>query len=434
MYFIPICPSKSSPPSLKLRRAKENRLLVCRSFSRGCLSAELVRATRVTFWGGDFCIVDKGELTILYNLIYLKYEISFNAFMTKNNKFDKRLTHIPKEIWVKIAKIDELKGRWISGAQLSPQALGRLKKSVLITSTGASTRIEGARLSDEDVEKLMRGMKMQKFANRDKQEVRGYYELLNNVFSSWRTLRFSENSIKHFHQELLKYTEKDKRHRGEYKKQENAVAILNGDGKVKQIIFEPTPAYLTPKATQELVEWAKGVLKSKKYHPLLIVGSFLVEFLQIHPFQDGNGRLSRVLTNLFLLHAGYLYMPYVSHEKIIEDNKSDYYIALRRSQKTFGVGKEDIAPWLDFFFDVLLKQSKMAVELLSKENVEKLLSVKQLAVWQYMLEKSEEVSPSEISKGAKVARPTVNQALSVLLRLKKIERIGQGRSTRYKKL
>lgn len=354
--------------------------------------------------------------------------------MVKDNKFDKRLSRIPKEIWVKIARIDEFKGRWISGAQLSPQALGRLKRSVLITSTGASTRIEGARLSDEDVEKLMRGMKMQKFANRDKQEVKGYYELLDNVFDSWRTLRFSENSIKHFHQELLKYTEKDKRHRGEYKKQENTVAILDNAGEIEQVIFEPTPAYLAPKTMQELVEWTKDNLKSKEYHPLLLVGSFLVEFLQIHPFQDGNGRLSRVLTNLLLLQADYLFMPYVSHEKIIEDNKSDYYVALRRSQKTFKQGKDNIAPWLDFFLDTLIKQSKMALELLSKENVEKLLSVKQLAVWQYLLKKSEEVSPAEISQRAEVARPTVNQALDVLLRLKKIERIGQGRSTRYRKL
>ena len=136
----------------------------------------------------------------------------------KNNQFNKRLQKLPASIWRKIAQIDELKGQWIAGAKLSPQVLGRLKKSVLITSTGASTRIEGARLSDEDVEKLMRGISMQKFRDRDKQEVKGYYELLQNVFDSWKSVRFSENTIKHFHKELLKYVEKDKRHRGEYKK------------------------------------------------------------------------------------------------------------------------------------------------------------------------------------------------------------------------
>lgn len=351
--------------------------------------------------------------------------------MAENNKFDKRLTVIPQELWAKVAQIDELKGRWVSGAQLNPLALGRLKKSVLITSTGASTRIEGSRMSDEDVEKLMRGMKMQKFSNRDKQEVKGYYELLDNIFDSWKGLRFSENSIKHFHQEMLKYVEKDKEHRGEYKKRENIVAIAGKVGEPKEIIFEPTPAYLTPKEMQELVEWTRANLESKKYHSLLVIGNFLVEFLQIHPFQDGNGRLSRVLTNLLLLQAGYLYMPYVSHEKIVEDNKADYYIALRRSQKTFKEKKGNNKPWLNFFFDAFLKQSEMAVELLSKENIEKLLSVNQLAVWRY-LEKAKEASPAEISKQAKVARPTVNQAISVLLRLKRVERIGMGRSTRYR--
>lgn len=140
--------------------------------------------------------------------------------MAKSNRFDQRLVSIPAEIWSKIIQIDELKGQWIAGARLSPQVLGRLKRSVLITSTGASTRIEGTKLSDEDVEKLMRGIDIQTFKDRDKQEVKGYYELLENVFDSWKNLRFNESTIKHFHKELLKYMEKDKDHRGEYKKRE----------------------------------------------------------------------------------------------------------------------------------------------------------------------------------------------------------------------
>jgi len=353
--------------------------------------------------------------------------------MARNKKFDQRLANIPAEIWSKITQIDELKGQWIAGARLSPQVLGRLKRSVLITSTGASTRIEGARLSDEDVEKMMRGIAIQKFADRDKQEAKGYYELLENIFDSWKNLKFSENTIKHFHQELLKYVEKDALHRGEYKKKENKVEMIDEAGKSIGILFDTTPAYLTPKEMQELVEWTQEALAEKKYHPLLIIASFLVEFLQIHPFQDGNGRLTRILTNLLLLKEGYLYMPYVSHEKLVEDNKPDYYIALRRSQKTFKTEHESIIPWLDFFLTIFLKQSQMAVELLSKENIEKLLSKKQLAVWQY-LQEVDEATPGEIAQKAKVARPTVNQALDKLLRLKKVERIGLGRSTRYRKL
>ena len=353
--------------------------------------------------------------------------------ITQKPRFDLRLEGLSSEVWSKLRQIDELKGQWIAGAQLSSQVLGRLKRSTLITSTGASTRIEGAKLSDEDIEKMMRGIGIQKFTDRDKQEVKGYYELLENVFDSWRSLSFSESSVKHFHGELLKYVEKDQTHRGEYKKQENKVHMVNEAGESVAVLFDTTPAYLTPKEMQEIVGWTQKALAEKKYHPLILIGNFLVEFLQIHPFQDGNGRLSRVLTNLLLLKEGYLYVPYVSHEKLVEDNKPDYYVALRRSQKTFKSEHEDFVPWLDFFFGVLLKQAQMEVDLLSKENIEKLLSPKQLAVWDY-LQKVDSAAPGEIAKAADVARRTVNQALDKLLKLKRIERIGLGRSTRYKKI
>src|SRR3990172_2665010 len=298
--------------------------------------------------------------------------------MTNTHKLDLRLQNVPQDIWKDIAAIDELKGRWTASASLHPQVLSRLKRSVLITSTGASTRIEGAALSDKDIEKLMRGLSIEKFKDRDVQEVKGYFELLQNIFDSWQTLNFSESTIKHFHKELLKYVEKDEQHRGNYKTIENKVHMINEKGQSIGILFDTVPAYLTPIAMQTLTEWTVKALKEKSYHPILIVGNFLVEFLQIHPFQDGNGRLSRVLTNLLLLQEGYLYMPYISHEKLVEDNKPDYYMALRKSQKTFKTGHADIASWLNFFLTVFLKQSQMAVELLSKENIQKLLSIKQL--------------------------------------------------------
>jgi len=349
------------------------------------------------------------------------------------DRFAKRIKDIPSNIILKIAQIDQLKGQWISGARLSPQVLGRLKRSVLITSTGASTRIEGAKLSDEDIEKMMRGLSVQKFTDRDVQEVNGYFKLLENIFDSWKHIKLSENTIKHLHKELLKYVDKDKGHLGEYKKQENKVHMIDSAGKSIGVVFDTTLAYLTPKEMQELVEWTVQSLEKKTHHPLLIIGNFLVEFLNIHPFIDGNGRLSRVLTNLLLLKVGYAYMPYVSHEKLIEENKSEYYIALRKSQKTIKKKKEDVAPWINFFLDMVLKQSQMAVELLSKENLEKILSEKQLTVWRY-IETVQETSPRDILKNTDMARPTIKQALEVLLRLKKVERIGLGRSTRYRKL
>lgn len=354
--------------------------------------------------------------------------------LTNTLKFDRRFKHITVEHLATIAQIDELKGKWLGGAILGPQALGRLKKSVLITSAGASTRIEGSQLSDEDVEKVMRGLNIKKFADRDTQEVKGYYELLTNVFDIWRTVRFSESTVKHWHKELLKYVEKDKAHLGEYKKQENKVHMVDETtGKPIALLFDTTPAFLTPEATQELIDWTNEALGEKRYHPLLIIGNFLVEFLKIHPFTDGNGRLSRVLTNFLLLRAGYEYMPYISHEKLVEDNKVDYYIALRRSQKTIGTEKENIIPFLNFFLKVLLQQSQMAVELLSSEKIEQLLTAKQRKVLEY-LDRVTEASPGEIADKTGVVQPTVRQALNKLLRLKKIERLGQGRSTVYKRI
>ena len=353
--------------------------------------------------------------------------------MENNSQFEARFTALPGEIWSKIAKIDEIKGRWTGGLRLSPQILIRLKKSVLVTSSGASTRIEGAKLSDAEVESFIQGVKPWKWESRDEQEVQGYYELLSNVFDTWRNLSFSESSLKHFHKELLKYVEKDERHRGEYKKGENSVKMFDADGKEIGVVFETTPAYLTPKKMQELVSFTLTALEEKNIHSLLVIGNFIVEFLRIHPFQDGNGRLSRVLTNLLLLKKDYAYAPYVSHEKLIEDNKENYYITLRRSQKSFGTEKEDITPWLDFFLTMLLKQSEMALELMESEQVEKLLSPKQLAVWEY-IQGVREATPSEIAEKTGVARPTVNQALTKLLKVERIEKISSGRSTRYRKL
>lgn len=343
-----------------------------------------------------------------------------------------RLDNLPVSIWQKIAQIDDLRGQWIGSAKLHPQVLNRLKKSVLITSSGASTRIEGAHLSDSDVEKLMQGVNIQKFSDRDKQEVKGYFELLNNIFESWQTIHFREGTIQHFHKEILKYVEKDKIHRGEYKKNENTVVMIDSEGKQVGILFKTTPAYLAPKEMLELVEQTRLAFSENKYHPLLIIGNFVVEFLKIHPFTDGNGRLSRILTNFLLLKNNYAFTPYISHEKIVEKNKTEYYLALRRCQKTFGTKNETIVSWLEFFLNVVQEQAKNAVKLLSKENVEDVMSKKQLQVWK-LFENPQEISAGQIQKKTGVARKTVNQILEKLLRLEKISRLGLGRSTRYRK-
>lgn len=347
--------------------------------------------------------------------------------------FNKRLAFTPDithKIYALISQIEELKGQWRAGVSLSPQILGQLKRSVIITSSGASTRIEGAKLSDEEVEKLLKGLKIQKLKTRDEQEVAGYAELLINVFDSYRDIKFNEGTIKHFHNELLRYSEKDTHHRGNYKFGSNRVEAKDADGNMIGILFDPTPPHLVPKEMNELVQWTLLELDKKEIHPLIIIGNFIFEFLSIHPFQDGNGRAARILTNLLLLKSGYEYMPYISHEKLVEDNKNDYYITLNKSQKSWKTKNENISPWLIFFFTLLLEQTKRAVNLLSNESIEHLLSEKQLKVWNYIRE-NKTVTPRELQKELKMPTPTVLQVLNKLLGMKRIKRMGEGRGVRY---
>lgn len=353
--------------------------------------------------------------------------------MSSPKKLTKQLETLPASIWATIAQIEELRGRWTGSMNLHPQILGRLKKSVLVTSTGSSTRIEGSEMSDEDIEKMLKGISIQTFNDRDTQEVQGYYELLQNVFESWETIPFNESTIKHFHAELLKYGEKDILHRGNYKSSENKVHMVNEKGESLGILFDTTPAYLTPSEMVTLIEWTRHAFENKEFHPLLVIANFILEFLSIHPFTDGNGRLSRILTNLLMLQHGYSFIPYVSHEKIIEDNKPDYYLALRNSQKTRNTKSETIMPWLTFFTTVVKKQAQQAIELLSKNAYETILSEKQLAALTY-IQKQTFVTPRQIAQVTGIARPTVNQILQRLLQLKLIERVGLGRATRYRKV
>ncbi len=338
------------------------------------------------------------------------------------------------EILAKIAKIDELKGQWRGGLALSPQILGRLKSYVIITSSGASTRIEGAKMSDAEVARLLRGLKSQKPKGRDAEEVAGYADLLGRIFDHYKTLKLAESQLLHFHKILLNFSAKDKRHKGKYKIIDNAVTTKNEKGETV-ILFRPTPPYLVKKEMDDIIYWTEEEFKKEEIHPLLIICNFIFEFLAVHPFLDGNGRLSRALTNFLLLKNGYGYIPYVSLEEIIERKRVDYYLALRATQKNHKTKKEDITPWINFTLNILLEQAQKAVDIMRLSQPEKMLSEKQQAV--YNLFTAENVlNVSEIYRKykGKIPEITIKQALSRLVALKLIERIGMGRGTRYRKL
>jgi Fic family protein len=349
------------------------------------------------------------------------------------HKFDKRIKSPEPHIVAILAEIDGIRGEFKSGLRMTPQAITSLKKSVLVTSAGASTRIEGSKLSDDEVKEILSKLTISKFSDRDSQEVQGYLETLQNVFDSYPTLPLREGVITSLHNELMKYSDKDKLHKGSYKKQENLVGVANNKGEVTQVIFETTPAWLTQKEMTEIVDWSFDALEKNRFHPLLVIANFLVEFLKIHPFQDGNGRMSRVLTNMLLLRSGYQFVQYVSHEQIVERRKDEYYLALRQSQESFKTEHDTIAPWLNYFLSVVKEQATKALVYLEEEKFEDVLSPKQYEVWKYLAGVGE-TSPAQISKETGILIATVRQALLRLMELGKVKRTGRGPQTRYVKI
>lgn len=336
-----------------------------------------------------------------------------------------------QKIYQLITAIDTVKGQWKLNNTLSPQIATRLQASVLVTSAGASTRIEGSKLTDIQVEKLLRGFNIKKLKTRDEKEVAGCLELLQNVFNAWKQTAFSENTILYFHKELLKYSEKDARQRGLYKFGPNRVEAKNQDGEVVGIVFNPTPPHLVKKEMHELINWTNQAIKSREVHPLIVIANFLFEFLAIHPFQDGNGRLSRILTNFLLLKEGYEFTPYVSHEQLIEIQKVEYYIALNKTQQTWRSTQENITPWVFYFLNIIFQQSQKALALLTKESVEEFLSEKQQQVWEFALSQKE-FSRSDVIAATKLNARTIEYAIKKLVDMKKLQRIGEGRGTRYR--
>lgn len=276
---------------------------------------------------------------------------------------------ITPEILGMISRIDEFKGSWRALGTLAPERLKALRHVATIESIGSSTRIEGSKLTNSQVEALLAKLEIQSFETRDEQEVAGYANVMELLFSSWESIPFNENHITQLHRDLLAHSTKDERHRGKYKTHSNTVAAFDAEGKQVAVVFETATPFDTPRLMQELVEWVRYMRSTESLHPLLIVAVFVVVFLEIHPFQDGNGRLSRVLTTLLLLQAGYAYVPYSSLESVIEQNKQAYYVALRQTQGTIRTEEPNWQSWITFFLSSLCSQIKNLEEKMANEHL-----------------------------------------------------------------
>lgn len=333
---------------------------------------------------------------------------------------------ITSELLALIAEVDEFKGAWRALGTLAPERLKALRHVATIESIGSSTRIEGSKLTDREVECLLANLKIQRFSSRDEQEVAGYAEVMETVFHSWADIPVTENHIKQLHRDLLRHSDKDQRHRGEYKTLRN-----DADGKMIGIVFETATPFDTPHRMIELVRWVNDASELKRIHPLLIVAVFIVTFLEIHPFQDGNGRLSRVLTTLLLLKAGYAYVPYSSLESVIENSKEGYYLALRQTQGTIRTETPNWQPWLMFFMRALQQQRRrLAVKVEREKNT--LVALPELAVkiLDYVRDNGR-VTTRDMVRETGASPNTLKATFTSLVGKGLLVRHGGGRSTWY---
>lgn len=338
---------------------------------------------------------------------------------------------ITPEILGLIAKIDEFKGAWRALGTLAPDRLSALRRVATIESIGSSTRIEGSKLSDREVERLLSNLQIQTFTTRDEQEVAGYAEVMDLVFFSWQDITVTENHIKQLHRDLLVHSEKDAWHRGNYKTSSNSVAAFDENGVQLGIVFETATSFDTPRLMSELVAWMQGEYNGKRLHPLLLIGLWVVVFLEIHPFQDGNGRLSRVLTTLLLLQAGYAYVPYSSLESVIEQNKEAYYLALRQTQGTIRTDAPNWQPWLVFFLRSLAEQVQ---HLNKKVEREKLVLAPLPELSLQIVEFAREhgrVTMGDVIRLTGASRNTLKQHFRVLAEQGHLKQQGGGRGVWY---
>ncbi len=338
---------------------------------------------------------------------------------------------ITQEILALIAEIDEFKGAWRALGTLAPERLLALRRVATIESIGSSTRIEGSKLTDAEVEKLLSNLEIKSFDSRDEQEVAGYAQVMETIFASFGAIHLTENHITQLHRDLLQFSTKDERHRGAYKTLANHVSAFDADGKEIDAIFETATPFDTPQRMAELIEWTRTSLRDQTMHPLLAIAIFTVVFLEIHPFQDGNGRLSRILTTLLLLRAGYAYVPCSSLERVIENSKEGYYRALRQTQRTIRSPKPNWKPWATYFLRALQQEKRRLEKKIERERLI-LSSLPELSV--QILDAVKErgrVTIGEIVMLTGANRNTVKKHLATLVDARHIAQRGAGKGTWY---
>jgi Fic family protein len=330
------------------------------------------------------------------------------------DRFDDRLRGIPAGalhgLLLRLSAVESFRGRWGSSPKPADPALRRLRESVATRSAAASCRIAGEARPGA---------------------ASGYAEALRAVFDGHASMPPTEERLLALHAALFRHLPGERARAGRYK----TAGLRERDD--RDFLSEPVALrspgpLLIPAQMETLSGWLPSRLEGGAFHPLLVVAGYLLEFLAIRPFADGNGRMSRLLTNLLLLRCGHAYLPYGSLDAAIHARREEYYLALRRSQASRNLPRPDISPWLFAFLDALEEtQRREAKEVIARLPAEEALSANQAAVMD-LAAKEGEVTNRRVGAILGLSRETAKQTLNRLVSLGALRRLGSGRATRYR--
>ncbi len=334
-----------------------------------------------------------------------------------------------------ITKIERFQGAFETTKFQRPAIVESLKKTSIITSSGASTRIEGALLADEQVKELIeKGCEINDMSSRSEREVAGYVTALEYIYDNYESLPISEKTIRELHQLLTDKLTEDQlpsTQRGAYKNVTNDVVEQdNVTGEIIKVWFKTAPpGPETESAMANLILNYEQIKANKECQQLILIAGFVVHFLAIHPFRDGNGRLSRLLTTFLLLKNGYKWAQYTSHEKVIEDNKEGYYISLRNTQSSF-VDSANYNDWINFFLKVVTVQTDFLNSKIINKSPVSVMNGNEKKVYS-IIEAEEECNISFILENVDMSRDGLKDLLKRLVGKGLIKQKGRGRGTTY---
>jgi len=334
---------------------------------------------------------------------------------------------IPMNIVKLIGKINEYKGKQNLYLDQAPQVLKKLKEAAIVQSTKSSNSIEGIVITDKRLKEIMRDDTMPDDCSEG--EIAGYRDVLNSIHTSYDAITINPNIILQFHKNLYKYVSAEG---GKWKNQDNVIEEVLPNGK-RYVRFKPLSAAETPKAMEELCDYLNRVMKEETIEPLILIGAFVLDFLSVHPFNDGNGRMARLLTLLLLYKYDYKVGRYISLEKIIEESKSNYYEALKKSSEGWHEGNHNLFIWLDYFLGILLaayKEFEDRVGLVRNKRGNKSYRVEQAIKSTLGTFEKEDIR----NACPDVSESTINRVFKKLKEKEVIELLGKGRNAKWKRL